>query len=95
MKAWIREHRKLRGRLFIRALNWKLIGYCQYFGLRTNSQSLSTFYYFTIGCAFKWLNRRSGKKSSFTWQQFNAPPRKPGIALPRIVGQPRHQAVIA
>jgi len=95
MKEWIRSNRHLPGRQFVKALNRKLVGHYQYFGLRTNSQSLSTFYHFTIGCAFKWLNRRGGKKASFSWPVFTQSLKKLGIALPRIVEQPKRQAVFA
>lgn len=95
MKVWIRSSRHLPGRQFVKALNRKLVGHYQYFGLRTNSQSLGTFYHFTLGCAFKWLNRRGGKRASFTWPTFTAALKKLGIALPRIVEKPRQHAVYA
>jgi RNA-directed DNA polymerase len=95
MTEWIKANRHLPGRQFVRALNRKLVGHYQYFGLRTNSQSLSTFYHFTIGCAFKWLNRRGGKKASFSWPAFNAALKKLRIALPRIVEQPKQRVVYA
>lgn len=95
MKEWIKANRHLPGRRFVKELNRKLVGHYHYFGLRTNSQSLGTFFHFTLGCAFKWLNRRGGKRASFTWPAFNAALKKLEIALPRIVEKPRQRAVYA
>ena len=43
-------------------------GHYNYYGLRGNpSASLYRFYKWAKQCAFKWLNRRGGKRKSFTW----------------------------
>lgn len=89
MKAWIRANRHLRGRPFIRALNRKLTGHYNYFGLRSNERSLHSFYRWTIHCAFKWLNRRGGKRRSFNWSQFSAALEKLEVALPRTTEKRR------
>ena len=70
MKEWIKAKRHLDGRLFINALNRKLIGPYNYYGVRSNEGSLGSFFSFTIRCAYKWLNRRGGKRRSFNWGQF-------------------------
>lgn len=93
MKAWIRVNRHLRGRQFVLELNRKLVGHYNYFGLRSNEQSLYSFYSWTIQCAFKWLNRRGGKRSSFNWTQFNAALEKLEVALPRITEKRREHVV--
>jgi RNA-directed DNA polymerase len=95
MKDWIKANRHLPGRQFIKELNWKLVGHYNYYGLRTNSQSLGAFFYYTMGCAFKWLNRRGGKRKSFTWAAFKVALKKLGVALPRIVEKPRQHRVYA
>ncbi len=89
MKAWIRSNRHLRGRQIILELNRKLMGHDNYFGLRSNEQSLYCFYSWTIQCAFKWLNRRGGKRSSFNWAQFSAALEKLKVALPRTTEKRR------
>jgi len=93
MKAWIRANRHLRGRQFVLELNRRLMGHYNYFGLRSNEQSLQSFYTWTIRCAFKWLNRRGGKRSSFNWAQFNAALEKLNVALPRTTEKRREHAV--
>ena len=89
MKSWIRANRHLPGRQFIRALNRKLVGHYNYFGLRSNETALHSFYGHAIGCAFKWLNRRGGKKRSFNWAEFKVALKKLGVVLPRIVEKQR------
>ena len=49
--------------------------------------------HFTIRCAYKWLNRRGGKRSSFNWGQFKVALEKSGIAWPRVVENKRTHAV--
>ena len=95
MKCWIKAYRHLPGRQFIKALNRKLVGHYNYFGLRSNDTALWSFYTHCIECAFKWLNRRGGKRRSFNWCQFNAALSKLKVALPRIVEtQRQHVAFI-
>ena len=84
IKEWIRSNRHLRGQSFIIALNRRLRGHYNYYGLRGNSKSLKRFYQWAIECSFKWLNRRGGKKKSFTWKQFNVAINLIGIAKPLI-----------
>ncbi len=89
MKDWIRANRHLRGRQFVLELNRKLVGHYNYFGLRSNEQSLHSFFRWTIQCAFKWLNRRGGKRSSFNWAQFSVALEKLQAALPRTTEKRR------
>lgn len=93
MKAWIKANRHLRGRQFILELNRKLVGHYNYFGLRSNERSLTSFYTWTIECAFKWLNRRGGKRSSFNWAQFSVALEKLRVAKPRITEKKREHVV--
>ena len=84
---WIKRHRHLPGREFIRGLNRRLIGHYNYYGLRGNSLDLWSFYQTAVESAFKWLNRRGSKRKSFTWSVFNRALAKLGIAKPRITEQ--------
>jgi group II intron reverse transcriptase/maturase len=92
---WIKSHRHLRGRDFIQGLNRRLVGHYNYYGLRGNSQDLWRFFRHAVTCAFKWLNRRGGKRASFTWPAFNRALAKLGIAKPRITEKPFARAVFA
>jgi group II intron reverse transcriptase/maturase len=93
MKLWIKANRHLPGREFIKELNRKLVGHYNYFGIRSNEKSLASFFTHAIGCAFKWLNRRGGKRRSFNWTEFKVALKKLKVALPRIV-EKRQQHVV-
>ncbi len=69
-QSWIKEN---RGRKKLDEL-WrlsaaKLRGHYNYYGVATNRPKLSHFYYAVTGSLFKWLNRRSQRRS-FTWEKF-------------------------
>ena len=65
-------------------LNRKLVGYYNYYGVTGNFQSLNSFVYQVKGLLFKWLNRRSQRKS-YIWKGFNELVNDFGIAKPRIL----------
>ena len=48
----------------------KLAGYFRYYGITDNSEGISRFRYLVRRLTFKWLNRRSQKKS-YTWIRFD------------------------
>lgn len=91
IKQWIRDSRHLPGREFSRGLNRRLRGHYNYFGIRGNSAALYRFYEWAISCTFKWLNRRGGKRSSFTWTQFSELLERIHIERPRITEVPRRR----
>ncbi len=70
MNEWIRTNRHLPVRTIIAETNAKLRGHYQYYGITDNSKSIKTYYYRTLKALFKWLNRRSQKRS-YTWEGFN------------------------
>jgi group II intron reverse transcriptase/maturase len=70
IKEWIKLHRHWPVRDLFVGLNSRLRGHYNYYGVRGNSRSLSRFFDWAIACAFKWLNRRGGKRRSFTWAGF-------------------------
>ncbi len=84
---WIKKYRHSRMSLLMEKLAAKLRGYWNYYGVRGNSQSLSRFYDQCQKLLFKWLNRRSQKRS-LTWVQFDALLKRYRIPTPRIVEQP-------
>ncbi len=48
----------------------KLMGHIQYYGVSHNSRQMMSFIYQAKRIVFKWLNRRSQRKS-FTWEKFS------------------------
>jgi hypothetical protein len=95
IKDWIKGNRHLKGRAFIVGLNRRLNGHYNYYGLRGNSRSLWRFYQWAIECSFKWLNRRGGKRKSFTWKAFTRALNRLGAAKPRITEKKRQHVVFA
>jgi group II intron reverse transcriptase/maturase len=68
---WIKEirHRKRLDDIWAMAAA-KLRGHYQYYGVTSNLSKLNHFYFAATQALFKWLNRRSQKRS-FTWERFN------------------------
>ena len=48
----------------------KIMGHINYYGYALNNLKLNHFYFEAIGSLFKWLNRRSQKRS-YTWEGFD------------------------
>lgn len=84
IKDWIKDNRHLKGIKFITALNRRLRGHYNYYSVVGNSRSLWRFYSWAIECAFKWLNRRGGKRKSFTWKAFSRAIERLGVAKPKL-----------
>jgi len=70
IKAWIKKERHLSKRDFVNGLNRRLTGHYNYFGIIGNGHSINRFYRWAMECTFKWLNRRGGKRKSFTHDTF-------------------------
>jgi group II intron reverse transcriptase/maturase len=92
IKEWIKKNRHMKGIKFIRALNRRLRGHYNYYSVVGNLRSLLRFYKWAVRCAFKWLNRRGGKRKSFTWKVFFKAIERLGIAKPQLpVSTKRHR----
>lgn len=83
LAAWCRENRSLRVAEWFKQLNRKLIGYYQYYGVRGNYPSLNEFYDYAQGQVWKWLNRRSQRKS-YNWSGYQELRKHFPLAKPRI-----------
>lgn len=79
----IREMRTKPIKAIIKKLNEILTGYYHYYGITDNIQSLSNFRYRVMKSLYKWLNRRSQKKS-YNWKGFNDLLKAYPLATPRI-----------
>jgi len=86
---WCKDNRHRRLPDLFKALNAKLRGYYNYFGVYGNSSSLQTFYFHASRTLMKFLNRRSQRKS-YNWVGFKQLMEQFGIAKPHIVGRPKH-----
>lgn len=66
---WIKANRSRKLSLWLPQLNRILRGFSNYFGLPDNSRSLAKLYTCVLHGLYKWLNRRSGRRS-YNWRQF-------------------------
>lgn len=87
---WCRENRNLPLRLLFSSLNSKLRGYYNYYGVIDNSESLREFFSQAVQTLFKWLNRRSQRRS-YNWTGFRAMLEHYGLERPRITERRRRQ----
>jgi RNA-directed DNA polymerase len=92
MKEWIRKVRCRKLSELLVVLRRKLLGYRNYYGVIGNSMMLSRYYYGVVKLLYKWLNRRSQRRS-MTWSGFLR--RLPGWELPppRVVERPLNPAL--
>ena len=70
MKQWIKDNRNMPIWELVKKLRTKLTGHYRYYGITDNSEMLKSFYQQTIRLLFKWMNRRSQRKS-FNWDSFD------------------------
>lgn len=82
-KVWLKKSSRLPKNILFAMLNRKLRGYYNYYGIIGNYKSLGSFVYRVTQTLFKWLNRRSQRKS-YNWEGFNELVKHFGIAKPRI-----------
>jgi len=84
---WCRESRHLKRRVLFKLLNAKLRGYYNYYGVHGNSASLKQFFDFATRTLWKWLNRRSQRRSD-NWTGYKEMMAHFKIQQPRIRGRP-------
>lgn len=63
LKKWVKENRNLQFDEFMKTLNKKMIGTINYYSLNGMIQEIRNIWYHAKGVVFKWLNRRSQRKS--------------------------------
>ena len=85
---WIKKNRNQKISKLFRTLASKYRGYWNYYGVRGNSASLRAFYYQSLCILFKWLNRRSQRRS-YNWQGFMELLKHFSIPSPRITEKSR------
>jgi RNA-directed DNA polymerase len=88
--AWIRKDRHCKARALFATLKAKYRGYWNYYGVIGNYPSLHVFFHRTTRVLFKWLNRRSQRRS-YTWAGFNAALKFFGVEGPRITERPAYR----
>jgi len=85
MNNWLRKIRNYKkAKEWWPVLEAKLRGHYQYYGVSGNMRSLHCFYMLTIRMVYKWLNRRSQRKS-FSWESFLKYLERYPLPKPKIV----------
>ena len=83
LSAHLRRMRTQGGQAMVAYLRRHLRGHIQYYGVSGNSRGVAGYVYFATGLLFKWLNRRSQRRS-LTWKRFGVVIR-PLLPVARIV----------
>ena len=84
MKEWIRNNRNMPLEWLFKKLNEKLRGHYQYYGVTDNIAECKKFYRHTVWFLYKYLNRRSQKRSYNKDTFFNGLLKTFPIVNPRI-----------
>lgn len=83
-KDWCRKIRDKPLKYIMNILRAKLRGYYNYYSVVGNSKRLRIFYHWVRNILFKWLNRRSQRKS-YKWRGFSEMLKYYRIDAPRLV----------
>ena len=86
MTEWVKTHRHQKLSRTMKTLKAKLQGTWNYYGLIGNYRRMMLFYDETCRTLFKWLNRRSQRRS-LTWPAFHRMLARFQVPRPRIVEQ--------
>ena len=94
-KEWIKQNRNLPAVELVKGLKKKLVGYYHYYGITDNYRAMEMFRTETEKMLYKWMNRRSQRKS-FGWEKFRLFMKKMPLPQPKIYVniydlQPRHR----
>ena len=84
---WIKKYRNKRKTWIFKRLNMKLRGYYNYYGVIGNMKMLLKYFNGIIRLLFKWLNRRSQRKS-YNYKGFRELCKHFKVLRPRIVEKP-------
>ncbi len=80
---YLRTHRTKQPENIWDMLKLKLTGHYSYYGVSGNFEQLKIYYHRTWQLVFKWLNRRSDRKS-FNWEEFEERIRNNPLPLPKL-----------
>jgi len=69
MKKWLKSQRNVPLKKVMGTLNRKLSGHYRYYGITYNIPMLCKYHYDVTKLLYKWMNRRSQKKS-YNWEGF-------------------------
>jgi len=84
MNQWLKKVRNLvKVKEWWEVLRLKLIGHYRYYGVSGNMPELKAYYKSVVRLIFKWINRRSQKRS-YNWAQFQRYIKYNSLSAPKI-----------
>lgn len=83
-REWVKENRHTPVKQLMKRLSRRLAGYWNYYGVTGNMTSLQKYWREVVRALYKWLNRRSQKKS-LTWERLYRMLKKHGVPEPQII----------
>lgn len=82
-KHWLKACRNIPISDLVKILRLKLVGHYNYYGISDNYRMLCMYRYQVIQLLYKWLNRRSQRRS-FSWEKFGLFLEKIELPRPKI-----------
>jgi group II intron reverse transcriptase/maturase len=90
MNQWLKRVRNaVKWKVWWKTLGRKLVGHYRYYGVSGNIEGLQRYHWETIKLAFKWMNRRSQRKS-LIWKKFEKVLAWNPLPKPKIYHSPYH-----
>ncbi len=80
---WLKRNREIKLKILMEKINIKLMGHYRYYGITDNTYMIALFQYKVKSSIFKWLNRRSQRRS-YTWEKFHQMLKYYPLARPKI-----------
>ena len=84
LKAWLKQRRVMPTRWILEQVGRKLRGHYAYYGVSDNHRGLARFYREATKLLYKWLNRRSQRRS-YQWTEFANLLKRFPLPLPRVL----------
>lgn len=82
-KEWLRTERHQDVKELMKTIRAKLTGHYRYYGITDNSRAMAVYKFQITKTLFKWLNRRSQRRS-FTYDKFNLFLKRHPLPEPKI-----------
>jgi len=82
-KLWLRDARNLGTDEIMKTVRRKLIGHYTYYGITDNSCMMDAYRFQVVKLLFKWLNRRSQRRS-FNFENFKLFLKRNPLPIPKI-----------
>lgn len=83
LKDWLKQMRVMPTKWILEQVGRKLRGHYAYYGVTDNHRGIARFYRQVTELLYKWLNRRSQRRS-YTWAEFNDLLKQFPLPQPRV-----------